>query len=197
MVKSREELFTQDRNLHLEADKMLKETGLGKIISEAGYKPVGSYVMNTLTWRDLDFERAQEPPDWNDHWILGNKFAQLGFIWKFSCVDAYNDRRQPIPDNGLYWGLQFDYPKGESIWKIDLWTARQSEWEPIIPKRLHWISKLTDETRYHVLSIKDAVCNSPDYSKTLLSVHIYEAVLEYSIKGLEEFRTWWQARYGK
>jgi hypothetical protein len=196
--KTKEELFQLDRNIHLEADLMLKETGLGKIISEAGYKPVGSYVMQTMTWRDLDFERSQEPPNWKDHWELGNKFSQLGFIWKYSCVDAYNDcRKPPISDNGLYWGLQFDYPKGGPIWKIDLWTARESEWEPILPKRLLWMSKLTNEARHHILEIKDAVWNLPEYRQTLLSVHIYEAVLECNIHTLEEFREWWQIKYGK
>lgn len=197
MEKNREELFAQDRNLHLEADKMMKETKLGEIIREAGYQTVGSYAMNTMTCRDLDFERSQDPPDWNDHWELGNKFARLGFIWKFSCVDSYHDRRQPVPDNGLYWGLQFDYHKDGLIWKIDLWTARQSEWAPILPRRLLWMNKLTEDARFHILAIKNAVWDSLDYRKTLLSVHIYEAVLDYNIKGLEEFQTWWQKKYGE
>ena len=36
--------------------------GLGQIIREEGFHPVGSYVMKTMTWRDLDFERYDESP---------------------------------------------------------------------------------------------------------------------------------------
>ena len=197
MGKTREKLFDQDVSLHTEADLMLKETGLGKIIKEAGYKPVGSYVMRTMTWRDLDFERSQDPLDWDDHWNLGSKLNKLGFVWKFSCIDAYRDRRNPEPQQGYYWGLQFDYPKDWSIWKMDLWTARHSEWEEASVKRQLWASKLTDEKRYHILKIKDAVWNLPEYRQTLLSVHIYEAVLKCNIRTLEEFRKWWKAKYGK
>jgi hypothetical protein len=71
--KTNEELFYQDISLHIEADLMIKETGLGKIIGEAGYKPVGSYVMNTMTWRDLDFERIDKAPDWQSHLEFGKK----------------------------------------------------------------------------------------------------------------------------
>jgi hypothetical protein len=196
MNKNREELFALNTSLHIEADKMLKETGLGKIISEAGYKPVGSYVMQTMTWRDLDFERSENPPDWQRHWEFGMKLAQTGWVWKFSCVNEYHHRRDIVPDAGLYWGLQFDYPKDGPIWKIDLWTARPEEWVHLA-ERAEWMSKLTHEARFHILAIKDAVWDSPDYRKTLLSVHIYEAVLEHNIRTLEEFREWWQARYRK
>jgi len=194
--KTKEELFNLDISLHIEADLMLKETGLGKIIGEAGYKPVGSYVMRTMTWRDLDFERSQEPPDWNDHWRIGNNISHLGFVWKFSCVDAYADPRNGGKDLGLYWGIQLDYPKGGPTWKIDLWTARQSEWEPILPERLKWMRKLTDGTRHHILEIKDSVCHLPEYRQTLLSVHIYEAVLDCDLRTLDEFLEWWKAKYG-
>ena len=61
MVDSIEEnksrLFALDASLRAEADRMLEESGLGEIIREEGYKAVGSYVMRTMTWLDLDFER--------------------------------------------------------------------------------------------------------------------------------------------
>ena len=84
-----------------EADSMLQDTGLGKMISDAGYHPVGSYVMRTMTWRDLDFERVEVEPSWIRHWKFGEKLAQTGLIWKFSCVDAYRDKRNP-GESGLY-----------------------------------------------------------------------------------------------
>ena len=61
-VAEAQRLLTLDEQLRAEADRMLSESGLGEIIAEAGYEPVGSYSMRTMTWRDLDFERFQEPP---------------------------------------------------------------------------------------------------------------------------------------
>ena len=75
--KTKEELFQLDRSIRAEADLMLQETGLGKIINEAGYKPVGSYVMQTMTWRDLDFEKKEAQPEWQHHLNLGKKLSKI------------------------------------------------------------------------------------------------------------------------
>lgn len=197
MVGKRKALFNLDESLRKEADAMLKEIGLGKLVYGAGYHHVGSYAMRTMVWRDFDFERAEDPPDWRRHWEFGTKLAQLGLVWKFSCVDSYRDRRVPLPENGFYWGIQFDYPKGGPVWKVALWTARQTEWDINAPKRELWMSRLTDETRFRILEIKNAIWGLPQYRSTLLSVHVYEAVLEQNVRGLEGFKEWWAIRYGK
>jgi hypothetical protein len=194
MESKYKELQDLDIALRSEADVMLRETGLGRVISNAGYQAVGSYVMHTMTWRDLDFERSVDDPTWAEHWEFGKKLAETGLIWKFSCVDAYRDRRNP-GDKGFYWGIQFDYPAGGPIWKVDLWSAREEEWGGL-EKRALWISRLTDETRSYILEIKNAICELPEYRKTLLSVHIYVAVLEDKVRGLDDFWGWWRARYG-
>ena len=194
---TREELFSQNARLCAEADTMLTETGLGELLHEAGYELVGSYTMGTMTWCDLDFERTEEPPDWNRHWSWGQKLAQNAWIWRLACIDGYRDPRNPDSEGGLYWGLRLDYPKGGSIWKLDLWTARLAEFEDGWRKRAAWMSKLTDDTRYHILEIKNAVWDSAEYLNSLLSVHIYEAVLDYGVRGLDEFRVWWEKYYRK
>ena len=45
LEENRRRLFALDAGLRAEADKMLEESGLGEIIREEGFKPVGSYVM--------------------------------------------------------------------------------------------------------------------------------------------------------
>jgi hypothetical protein len=184
-------LLDMDEQLRAEADRMLSESGLGPIIAEAGYEPVGSYVMRTMTWRDLDFDRFQEPPDWGDHWDFGRKLAETGWPWRQVCVDAYRDPRAP-GEKGLYWGLRVAPPGGEETWKLDLLTARADEF--VTGPRERWQAAMTEEHRLHILSIKDAVCKRPEYRHTLLSVHVYEAVLERGIEGLDEFMDWWPRR---
>jgi len=48
-----------------------------------------------------------------------------------------------------------------------------------------------------VLAIKDAVWQDPRYRHSLLSVHVYEAVLEEGVRGVDAFREWWRGRYGE
>ena len=47
MYSDSEKLLKLDISFRAEADEMLAETGLGKMISDPGYEPVGSYVMRT------------------------------------------------------------------------------------------------------------------------------------------------------
>ena len=183
-----------DSDLRREADEFLAESGLGMIISEAGFTPVGSYTMRTMTWRDLDFELMVKEPIWQDHWALGQKLADTEFVWRFSCVDAYRDPSDPN-DLGFYWGLRAGRPDGP-IWKLDIWTARPAEFAPGLQRRAAWASLMTEESRLNILAIKEAVCSRPEYRKTMLSVHIYEAVLENKVKNIDEFWNWWKSNYG-
>jgi hypothetical protein len=193
--ESRKRLFSLDAGLRAEADKMLEESGLGRIIGEEGFKPVGSYAMRTMTWRDLDFERCDESPDWQEHWELGMKFAKLKWVWRLAAINAYKDPRNA--DEGHYWGLRASPPGAKDFWKLDLWTARREEFERGSPKRALWESRLNDDTRYDILVIKEAVCMLPEYRDSLLSIHIYEAVLEKGVRGIDEFWEWWHKNYGK
>lgn len=75
LEKNRQRLFSLDERLREEADRILEQSGVGSIIRAEGFEAVGSYVMKTMTWRDLDFERADDQPDWQQHWRLGLKLA--------------------------------------------------------------------------------------------------------------------------
>jgi hypothetical protein len=193
--KNQQRLFLLDDKLREEADLMLERSGLGRIIEEEGFKPVGSYVMKTMTWRDLDYEREVVDCDWQQHWELGAKLAKLKWVWSLHAVNAYTDPRQT--DWGYYWGLRAVRPGEHDFWKLDLWTARPGEFESSAPNRPLWEKRLTDTARYDILLIKEAVCVLPEYRNSLLSVHIYEAVLENGVHTIDEFWKWWKKRYGK
>ena len=181
-----------EKGLRDEADRLLTASGLGEIVRTEGYEAVGSYVMHTMTWRDLDFEREVESPDWRTHWQLGARLAELPWVWKLHCADVY---RQPgTTEGGLYWGLRLSDPAGGPVWKVDLWTARPGEFAEGSPHRARWAGLLTDEARFHILAIKEAVCGLPEYRREMLSVHIYEAVLDGGVRGLEQFKRWWRER---
>ena len=186
-------LLALDEQLRAEADRMLDESGLGEIIAQSGYQSVGSYAMRTMTWRDLDFERFQEPPAWDDHWDIGRRFAETGWPWRQVSVNAYRDPRDPR-GNSFYWGLRVDFPRNCPTWKLDLHTARASDFVYGRELRSSWLGKLTEDARLHILAIKDAVCKRPEYRDTLLSVHVYEAVLDHGVRGPDAFMQWWRGR---
>ena len=192
----RTRLTQLDCSLRREADEFLVGSGLDPIIAEAGFEPVGSYAMQTMTWRDLDFERMVDSPNWTDHWTLGQAIAGTGWVWRLSCVDAYRDQYNP-GDFGYYWGIRASDPSGGPIWKLDLWTARPQEFAPSLQRRAIWEALMTEESRLNILAIKEAVCSHPEYRKSMLSVHIYQAVLERRIKGVDAFLDWWQSTYGQ
>ena len=185
-------LVELDERLRGEATRMLSVSGLGEILRQEGFVAVGSYTMRTMTWRDLDLDRTAEKPDWNRHWALGARLAKVNWVWRLSCTDTY---RQPdSADEGLYWGLRLSDPAGGPVWKVDLWTARAEEFARGSPNRGRWAQLLTEEARVRILAIKEAVCGLPEYRHEMLSVHIYEAVLDGGVRGIEQFMDWWRAR---
>ena len=162
-------------------------------IMAAGYMPVGSYMMKTMVWRDLDFERTSEAPDWRDHLVVGQALAATGWPWRMNCVNAYRDPYVP-GDHGLYWGIRACHPQGGPTWKLDLWTARPGEFTTA-ERRTRWHNALTAEARLQVLALKEVLHTHSEYRKSLLSVHIYEAVLEEGIRGFDKLWAWWQSKY--
>lgn len=177
---------------------MLSASGFRAILDDAGYYPLGSYAMRTMTWRDLDFHCEREP-DWKAYWEVATRFSDTGWCVRLQCVDVY---REAWMDYGYYLGIRAvdparreKAPPGDpAVWKLDLWTARPDELTAG-PQREAWMSALTDEARSYVLAIKEAVCTDPRYRKSLLSIHIYEAVLERGLRDLDDFRAWWEATY--
>ena len=192
-----ERLFALDEALRAEADQVLAESGIGAILEQTGYVPVGSYAMHTMTWRDLDFELYTDP-DWDAHWEIGTRLAKTGWCFRLACDDEsrYGD---PIMC-GLYWGLRVAEPgrggfrKDDGVyWKMDLWRAPLAVFDAHAgERRRRWQALMADELRSYILAIKEAVCLMPEYRRTIASVQIYEAVLEHGIRDLQAFREWHQ-----
>jgi len=194
-------LFALDEALHAEADRVLGESGIGAILAEYGYQAVGSYAMRTMTWRDLDFELYEDPATPGIKWELGNRLAATGWCVRLQYDDFYRQAHPDAPGGALYWGARILSPgvaerqprSGGLIWKLDMWSGPRASFTQGFRRRPVWQSLLNDDTRSHVLAIKEAVCHDPEYRKTMLSVHIYDAVLEHGVRDVAAFRAWWRA----
>ncbi len=172
--------------------------GLRAILAEYGYQAVGSYAMRTMTWRDLDYERPEESPDWPRHWEIGTQLAATGWCVRLNCVNHYWEGWY-LP--GLYWGLRVADPRkcasaareDPTVWKMDLWSLPAEGYHRGRAQCEAWLSQMTEESRALLLAIK---ARHPDYRRSLLSVHVYEGVLEHGAQSEEEFRVWWEGRHG-
>ena len=174
---------------------MLATSGIGVILEETGYVHVGSYAMQTMTWRDLDFELYADE-DWDANWEVGTRLAQTGWCLRLQCEDVSREGGR-----GLYWGLRVGDPprtfpdskNNPEVWKLDLWRAPLAAFQAQgMERRERWAALMTEERRADILAIKEALCYGPEYRKTIVSVHIYEAVLEHGAQTLEEFQRWWE-----
>ncbi len=198
-----ERLFSLDEALRSEADSMLADSGIGDILNEASYGPVGSYAMHTMTWRDLDFDRAEEVPDWERHWQVGTRLALAGWCVRLDCT---NFHRYWLAGGlqSFYWGLLVTdptrtdsiEPQDKSVWKLDLHTVSPEKTKRTAHRQERWISLMTEEARAAILAIKETLCYQQEYRRTMLSIQIYEAVLEHGIRDVGQFRSWWDARSG-
>jgi len=195
-------LFALDEALRAEADQMLADSGIGAILADAGYVVVGSYALRTMTWRDLDFHVTEDPPLPGVKWDFGTRLAETGWCVRLQFEEFHRQRLRDLPEGGLYWGARVVNPaRGEPIeqgspevWKLDMWSGPSSAFAVGVRRRERWNDLLNDDTRSYVLAIKEAVCHEPEYRKTMLSVHVYDAVLEHGIRDLAAFRNWWRAK---
>lgn len=200
MHRDAERLFALDETLRREADEVLAASGIGSILNDAGFIPVGSYSMRTMVWRDLDFELQAEPQP-EAFWDLCRELAATGWCVRMVCVDHY--REQAFTAFGLYCGLRVapkertePAPKDRpDVWKLDIWIMRQTEAETQLePQRARWQRQMTEEKRSHILAIKEAACRQPQYGGRLLPIHIYDAVLEDNILDVDSFFGWWRRK---
>ncbi|MEN6547002.1 MAG: hypothetical protein ABFE07_13280 [Armatimonadia bacterium] len=191
-----ERLFALDERLRREADEMLLASGIGSILDETGFTPVGSHVMHTMTWRDLDFERYGER-DPAAHWKLGEAIARSPWTFRAQFEDFFRKG-----DTGYYWGFLAadpDFPgpvrRGHPlVWKLDVWQFPLTHRCANLNRRGPWQSLLSEESRGHVMALKETLCRDPRYGISLFSVDIYEAVLGQQIQDIQQFERWFEQR---
>jgi hypothetical protein len=188
MDRETERLFSLDAALRAEGDQMLSETGLGALLAEAGYHPVGSYAMRTMTWRDLDYHRYGRP-EWEEQWEFATRLAGSGACYRLT-VEDFTEHPSPSLPRGIYIGARVFWR--EQVWKLDLWTALREEFPT--DRNEVWQRLLTEDKRARIPAIKEAICDGPQYRRTILSIDIYEAVLERDITTVDDFLRWCEQR---
>src|SRR5437762_3079484 len=174
------------KKIHAEADELLDQTGLLKILEKYGIVHVtGSYSLGLMTWRDLDIYIENSAITENDFFQLGRDIVNLLRPAKMSFRNERISKTPGLP-RGLYWGIYLgDERKG--AWKIDIWTTDSQGFEPVRAFGERIRERLTNTNRSLILKIKSAVWSHPRYRREFSSSDVYRAVLEHGVVDVEGF----------
>jgi hypothetical protein len=175
---------TSDR-LRGEADRMLG-SGLMALLSRHGQvHVVGSYALGLMTWRDLDVHLVSEDMSVEGFFGLGGGIASLLKPHRMHFRDETTVATKGLP-RGLYWGIYLGDERA-GAWKIDVWLTDRAGFEPTREFGERIASRLTDENREIILSIKEACWTHPEYRRGFTSGDVYSAVLERGIRDVAGF----------
>jgi hypothetical protein len=174
-----------DAEIRAEADRLL-ESGLRDLLDAFGEMHItGSYVLELMTWRDLDIHVVRDDLDQSAFFRLGRDIAALLRPHRMHFRDETAVRTPGLP-RGLYWGVYLgDERKG--AWKLDIWTTMRADFELTRRFGIRLLERLTPDTRETILAIKSACWQDPDYRKGFSSADIYNAVLDHGVKSVDEF----------
>ena len=184
------EIIIHSRSLQDEASELLNNAGLLPLLKSFGTtRVIGSYTLDTMTWRDIDI--SMKLPDAQDvelFFEIARKIVTKFEITKMSYSNHFI-RNFPGFDHGLYWGIQLRYAERE--WKIDLWGYGETDYEAHMANFDVLHSQLQHADRTAILRIKHAVSQRPDYRGDIYnSMAVYRAVITEKVASLEEFNRW-------
>jgi hypothetical protein len=181
-----EQLLRRQQMLQDEAQRVLKELNLVKLLSTAGVlKHIGSSTLGLMVWRDIDL--AVSSPGLS----IERTFEIMHPLLTHPCVKQvrYFHQSDRFKLDGLderYYFMVFYEHYEQAEWKLDIsfWLGKGIHPEPV---QEHIEQQLTPETRLAILRIKDAWYQLPAYRQEVYSTDIYDAVLQHRVRTLTEF----------
>jgi hypothetical protein len=180
----------QSQNLSVflkkEADDILYKKGLMDILDSFGTPHIhGSYLLDLMTWRDLDIYLEIDHISETDFFLLGERVSRLLDPVKMNFRNEIRAKTNGLPA-GLYWGIYLGNERA-GAWKIDLWVVSSSECKRLLEFCNDVKQRLTEETKEIILEIKSQCWQDPEYRRSYSSADIYEAVLGRNVTSKEAF----------
>ena len=188
------EILKHATQLRNEATNLLKSEGLLTLLQNYGdTQVIGSYTLDTMTWRDIDISiKLPHDRDVMFFFEIGESIARTFQVTKMSFSNFFI-RDFPKFNHGLYWGIQLLYAEHE--WKIDLWGYGETEFDNHMSEFDKLYEQLQQADRHATLRIKYAISQRPDYRGDIYnSMHIYQAVINDKITSVDDFNLWIEKR---
>jgi hypothetical protein len=188
-----ERLFEQAQELRAEAHALLFQDELLATIQQTRPAIVcGSFVLDVMTWRDLDFNvRLVDDSEISAFLDIGVAIARRFQVLKAS-YENFLTRKVPGLDHGLYWGIQLEHKMQR--WNLDLWGYGPVRFAEHRANSEQLQEALQGSDRATILRIKDVICREEGYCRETFSVDIYTAVLQAGVKTTQQFRDWCSCR---
>jgi hypothetical protein len=173
-------------SLKSEADIILYNHDILGLLAPHG-TPVllGSYMLNTMTWADLDFYLIRDEPDPADFFELGKKMLRVLHPLRLDYHNNLSGHWPQFP-RGLYWGVRTSHGLPQQ-WKIDVWCLGPVLAQKLMDEQAALRDRITPETRQAILRIKSRFCTHPRYHMGFASWDIYTAVLDRGMRTAEDF----------
>lgn len=187
-------LLRRQDALQSEARRVLDDLDLMAALIAAGQPvQIGSSVLGLMVWRDIDI-----------HVYCDQVSADLAFETMRPLVShpritklRYANWSGPLATNtlpdGYYWGARYRSDAGDE-WKIDVWFLLEDAPRPEHAYAERIKAQLTPEARLAILWIKDLWHRLPSYRDTVVSLDIYDAVLNHGVRTPAAFEAYLVAR---
>ena len=168
-------------NIQIEAQQVLKETNIEKILTKFGnVRFDGSYLYKTMVARDIDISIFGKS-GFCERVKLIEEISKIPSIQKIQMHDLVNfGIKKKSRPNGIWFGLTVLFHENE--WNFDIWLLDVCEKKPQMvngSQELHErMLHLTDHERAQIVSMKQDFLKKDVYVKGTSSVDIYSKVLK-------------------
>ncbi|MBI2047519.1 MAG: hypothetical protein HYT27_00100 [Parcubacteria group bacterium] len=189
-------LLKKSKQIKSQADKILKESGVIKILQGYGEVKIGgSYTLDVMLRPDIDLFVITKKHDWNKVLDIQSKIMKTKYFREFDFVN-WVDFKEEVSDfiSGYY--FQPWVPIDDQLWKIDIWLLTP-EYDKSAETTEHFKNLLNDadeSKKIAILKIKEAMRQGKKYIKGVDGKLIYKAVLESNIITLKDFKEFLRAR---
>jgi len=189
-------LLRQQEELQAQARAVLADLRLMDAVAQVGMPVhIGSSVLGLMVWRDIDVTvvspglSAARAFQIMQPVVTHPRVAQARYV---NETRPLNDTKPPHDER--YYFAAFYRAEPTTDWKIDVsfWTSAAPRHEPAYMEATS--HKLTDETRLAILWIKDIWHRLPAYRTEVVSMDIYDAVLDHGVHTPAEFDAYLRER---
>lgn len=188
-------LLARQAALQASAANVLSSLGLVRVLAPLGQPMVvGSVMTGLMVWPDIDLNVLCPEPDPVRIWTAIRPLVSHPWVKKLRWTNergASNRTGQP-QDDGYYLGIHA-HTEGTNAgeqWNLDCWFLPSDAPRPEIELMNRLQRDLTEETLLAILWIKDVWHRLPAYRDTVISVDIYEAVLDHDVRTPDAFAQW-------
>ncbi|OGO20576.1 MAG: hypothetical protein A2Z15_07040 [Chloroflexi bacterium RBG_16_50_11] len=184
------ELEKQNTAITAEADKILYERGLLKILGKFGETFVtGSYTLKLMLRRDLDVNISCDTMTEKKFFQMGGEIAAALKPARILYINEYVVRHPRLP-LGYYFGVSLGKKDDPQDWNIDIWSMDTDQFNQNKRAIINLKSAIDSEKRLLILDIKNKSLDHPWYQRSFFSMDIYNAVISEDVKTTEEFFEW-------